>query len=219
MSKFFKPINLPFPLNSDEVLVDLIKFKKQGQHPYYTIIDNINQYLNSEIIEIFHSLKIRTKYVILFGTDTQGLPFNTTIHHDTEVNENTGEWHDVPCAINWELSSSVSTMSWYDTLNFPAIDSLWRDTTLGTFINGKYSLPAGTAYKSSTDRDPSDFILLESCQLIKGKPILVRTDVPHQVITPAVTNLTVPRLCLSIRFEIEDIKSWDHALEVFFKFI
>ena len=217
--KNFKFINLPFPLISNEVLVDLIQFKKQGQHKYYTIIDNINQYLNPEITKIFHNLKIRTKYVVLFGINTQELPYNTTIHHDTEVNEHTGEWHDVPCAINWELSSSVSVMSWYDTLNFPAVDARWRDTSLGTFINGKYSLPAGTSYKSSNNRDPSDFILLESCQLIKGKPILVRTDVPHQVITPVVPNLTVPRLCLSIRFEIEDIKSWDHALEVFFKFI
>jgi hypothetical protein len=76
------------------------------------------------------------------------------------------------------------------------------------FKNGQQ----GIHYGHRQNMDTSKFALLETLKYKFNVPYLVRTDIPHNV---EYSTTFKHRLGLSVRFPLDQIPTWEQALEIF----
>ena len=197
MSQLYKLLNLPPDPLKRENLNSLVAKKKK----YSTVEEDLETYLNTETLEVFKSLGIRPRFVVYFGR-LFAKKNEIQVHRDITYLDSV--WKSIPCGINWELTPGLTKFEWYDTT---AHNEHLPDPV--------HALPLelnGAHYGHRDNMDISSFSLLESLEVKVNQPYLFRTDVPHRV-TYATTSHN--RICISIRFQLDDIPDWKCALQTF----
>jgi len=179
----------------------------------YAITD-VPKIFNSDVLEIFKNLNITPYCVVIpkWKVDMISTPqelttsrFCTPIHSDYfQIN---GHRYSYPCAINWELNNDAYvTWSFWNAHNNENVS--YQNETFAAQIG---PLPFNKTYLNGTRFDEKS-TLLEQVDLQPFTPYLVNTSMPHCV------EFNVPserRLALSLRFNIEDIATWEQAVQIF----
>jgi hypothetical protein len=196
MSLFYK-LNLPQDPLKRENLGSLIAKKKK----YSTVEEDLETYLTSEILDIFKSINLRPRFVVYFGR-LYAKQNEIQVHRDITYLDN--QWKSIPCGINWELTPGDTLFEWYDT-----------SKENEHLPDPEHALPLelnGAHYGHRANMDISAFTNIGSLNVKENQPYLFRTDIPHRVTYKTSSH---NRVCISIRFNLNDVKSWEHALEVF----
>jgi hypothetical protein len=203
------PTNLLKPSAVDEF--DELKYGYHTRNNKSNINTNVEDFLSEELLDAFRQqCNITPKYFLLFPSYPGQKGF---LHSDVYYEDN--KWNTVPCGINWDVGSTESIIQWHAPIEpveeilprFTPYDPVWREHGL----NNKVS--AAKFYGERDSKDTSKFKIIDSL-IIDGNPRLFRTDIPHQVIHTNSNNIS-QRICISIRFGLEDISTWERALEIF----
>ncbi len=197
MSQLYKLLNLSYdPLNRANLNLLVSKKKK-----YSTVEEDLETFLNPALLEIFKTINLRPRFVVYFGR-LFAKQNEIQVHRDITYLDK--QWKSIPCGINWELTPGTTTFEWYDPNN-----------ETEHLPDPEHALPLelnGAHYGHRANMDVSSFKLIESLNVKEGQPYLFRTDIPHRVKYATTSN---NRICISLRFNLEDVPSWEHALEIF----
>jgi hypothetical protein len=197
---YFKELDLPMPLkdNSLQALVDL----KNQQDTYQTIHYDIDQFLSQELLSVLHSINLTPKFFIHFGQPSD-LTHTTCLHSDIIRIDN--NWVPVPAGIMWDLTPGTSDFKWYDTSALTTVPPPEHLVAYMPTFNGHH-------YGSRHGEDVSQCKLLDHLVVKRNTPYLVKTDTPHQV--TYISDVPM-RISINIRFDVNDISTWQQALEKF----
>lgn len=199
---YFKKLNLPNnPLkNSKEIS------QRNITGGYNIVLPDV---LTDEVSDIFASIGIRPKMVVLFGRgDSTSSPKDRMIHSDVAFdNQAPGNWRKLVAGVNWEIEGSYNDFYWYD---MGEIKECWPNELLSS--GSKFNYLNGIHYRERLKLGIPDTAKILDKTTIDG-PTLVRTDIPHATLY---NNSTTTRVGVSVRFFEEDFNhSWDNALEKF----
>lgn len=205
-----------FPLTK-EGLKSLLKNKAQktGNRPYIYATNHFKDYLNPSLINIFDSLNISPDTLVIFGHENdRDFHLRPMIHSDIRFCKNS--WIDSPCAINWEITDSTAQFYWWDVKGAKkCYPPAWNDTQYFPPPDSdsyfEKLLASGIHYTKWMNFNSENYSRIDSCMLNNKHPILIRTDIPHSV---EYSNFK-DRISVSLRFPVEQISSWDSAVEIF----
>lgn len=203
----FEPSFLPYhgsvlPLHTMGAIILLLNILME--HCYYkTSLDTTNmydknwKYTTSKSWDIQMNIVPITDYFIKY-LESYGLIFDCTLLFHTKLSVaysahvdlyGTGELSSP--GLNYVIDGKDGIMMWYDT---PSSFSNTRKT------------PAGTDFRKYLIKDLE---LIESYS-IKDELVLVRTDIPH-----AVVSCNEPRTCISVRLKPQKHIPWNCYVEMF----
>jgi hypothetical protein len=199
---YFKKLNLPAnPLkNSKEIS------QRNITGGYNIVLPDV---LTDEVLDIFTSLGLRPKMVVLFGKNVKEVkPEDRMIHSDVALDKTIeSQWRKLVAGVNWEIEGSYNDFFWYD---MTGIKECWPDEEAKVMIKFNYlnGIHYGERFKMGI---PGTAKILDKTTI--DGPTLVRTDIPHSTLY---NNPTTARVGVSVRFFEEDFNhSWDNALEKF----
>lgn len=202
MKNFFK---LRLPKNP----VKNLDYSNYWSNNSWQVETDVKKVLTEEILEYFSKLNLTPTLAVFFTiVSTQRNDGHHFAHTDLTLIDN--EWKSVPFAINWELNENINTtVCWYDVSNclkkMPSQDIKNKEYPFN-YLNGAFYL--------------GEKPVIEKVSLDTSKeyyPILFRTDVAHGV--SGFTTDEDKRICFSLRFDIEQISSWDQATKIFKDYI
>jgi hypothetical protein len=198
---FYKELNFSYSIANDRLL-DRINVLKVKDSFYTTILAKPQEYLHPELIDIFGSIGIQPQFITIFGIPN--LSVGTSSLH-TDIIYKNNNWTKIPGGINWELTPGEATWRWYDSGDQPELypETPQEDGTIP--FNGIH-------HNIRKNQDSSGFTLLETYQTTFNKPVLFRTDLPHQI---SYSTTSRQRVSMSIKFSTDDISTWDQAVEIF----
>jgi len=200
---YFKKLNLP---------ANPLKNSKEISQRTITAGYNIvlpNDVLTTEILDIFRSIGLRPKMVVLFGRgDSTSSPEDRMIHSDVAFdNQVPGNWRKLVAGVNWEIEGSHNDFFWYDMRD---LKECWPKEPLANA--SKFNYLNGIHFGERFRMGISEDVKLLDQTTIDG-PTLVRTDIPHATLF---NNTTTTRVGVSVRFFEEDFDhSWKGALDKF----
>lgn len=199
---YFKKLNLPAnPLkNSKEIS------QRNITGGYNIVLPDV---LTDEVLDVFASLGLRPKMVVLFGKNVKEVkPEDRMIHSDVALDKTTeSQWRRLVAGVNWEIEGSYNDFFWYDMAE---IKECWPNEVLSS--GSKFIYLNGIHYGKRFKMGIPDNIKILDKTTIDG-PTLVRTDIPHSTLY---NNPSTTRVGVSVRFFEEDFDhSWDNALEKF----
>lgn len=200
---YFKKLNLPSnPLkDSKEVAQRTITFGYNIMLP--------DQVLTSEIMDIFKSIGVRPKMVVLFGRgDKTSTPADRMIHSDLALDKRVpSQWRNLVAGVNWELEGTHNDFYWYD---MTGIKECWPSAPLAE--GSKFNYLNGIHFVERFKLGVPETAKLLDQTTIDG-PTLVRTDIPHATLF---NNPTTARVGISVRFHEEDFDHlWEGAVDKF----
>lgn len=206
---YVKKLNLPSnPLCNgviDQLKIKKTEFKnrsvelgKSDSYHHPTVITEVDQFLNRELLGALASIGLKPSYFVYFGLMDR-LSYVTPIHIDVSpVAENA----KVSFAVNWELTATRSQWQWWDAGNALEIAPSAENTQMS-----EKKLLNGIRYGND-----HEFQLIESHDLEPGTAYLVRADLPHCI---SYTNPTPERICISVRFDLATKITWSEAVALF----
>ena len=203
---FYKELNLPHPIINNKQFVKMHGLKKPGE--YDTIVTDVQTYLHPDLLHAFESINVKPQWFASFGFLKRSVA-STYIHTDLTFDK---EWVTIPFGINWELTAGVTEWSWWDVTGSEAVYPTLDISEDSRRRSSDPFLLNGIHHESRLNTDTSKFKLLNSYTVIPNQPVLFRTDVPHQI---NYNTTHKQRICMSLRFSISDIPSWDLALKIF----
>lgn len=195
----YRRLNLP-----KTPLKDTFTLNHTGSDMYY-IFKNVDEVLQDDLLTFFKNINIKPNMVVICASNynTRTLE-NIWVHRDLYWKNN--KWEKPICGINYELGNTSSKIYWFDTTKCYEI-------VPKNIENIDYPFNAISYVKRHTDDLPIGAEIIETVELTKDEhPILFRTEVAHGV---AYNSDISPRLMATIRFDIDDIPSWNKALEIF----
>lgn len=200
---YFKKLNLPANplLDSKEIIQRNITAGYNLALP--------ESILTSEILDIFKSIGLRPKMVVLFGRgDSNSSPEDRLIHTDVAFDHNVpGKWRKLVAGVNWEIEGSHNDFYWYD---MSSVKECWPTEIISR--ESKFNYLNGIHFVDRLKMGIPENAKLLDQTTIDG-PTLVRTDIPHATFY---NNPNTTRVGVSVRFHEEDFNhSWDGALEKF----
>lgn len=187
----------------ERLMEEKIEFNKIAERlsPHVHVSDDIQNTLSSELLNQLRSIGLTPAIVVNFSEC--GETYETPIHSDvTLYNDN---WVPMPFGINWELAEGTTIFNWYDNKGNYCVYPGHRVEG----ISWPRRMLNGTRYHPSK---LVDFEKIDSVRLLPNTAYLVRTDIPHQVISESPGGL---RIAISIRFPLDQVGSWEQALEIF----
>jgi hypothetical protein len=176
---------------------------------YSRNVDEIDRYLNDEVLTQFDALGIRPNFFCVFcniGTAEQNVYGASAIHYDLSWYQN--RWDTHYFAVNWEIVPSLAKFNWYDPKKVtpvPPPQQTPKDQ-YNAYLTGMH-------YGTRFNKNPDGMDLSESLQIPCRTPFLARTDVPHQITYKTVDNQ--PRMNVSVRFDVATARSWAQAVALF----
>lgn len=204
MPNFKKLKMLPSPVNST-VLFDTF----QKKEVYVQMARNIDELLSPEILKVFADLGVTPEFCGLFGQKNVS---SSKIWIHTDLRYVNNQWTKMPFGINWELVPSNSYFTWWDTKDMKECYPPDPENSAWCQPDGfEYGLQ-GIHYGSRETADTGIAEPLETIKLEYQVPYLVRADIPHSV---AYATRHKQRIGLSVRFPLEQVPTWERALEVF----
>ena len=206
MSHYVSLGKFPKPLSSATIL------KLCNNHQNYVgVIENPNEMISDELLLFLKDLSLVPNLALVFTSSkseqSPGIsPRSGKVWVHTDLLWSSDQWCKIPCGINWELTPSVTEFIWWDTKD---AEECYPENEL----YGRKKTFQGIHYGNRNNIEFSDFEKLESVQLRMDAPCLVRTDIPHSVTYQSTSSL--PRIGLSLRFPLEQIPTWERAVEIF----
>lgn len=159
--------------------------------------------LTDEIMDIFSDLKLKPKFVSLFGSmimqRTSTLE-TRMIHTDIQQLPNL-TWKKMLFGINWEIGDAENIFSWYDMSKLPEVYP-------GVVVPSKFKTLGGIHYiKRFNNGVPEGAVKLDETTLTYDTgPTLVRTNVAHLTVYK---SKLLPRVGVSVRFDESDFDTWE----------
>lgn len=173
-----------------------------GVYKHLYANDEIEKYVSPVLLRQLDYLNLKPALLINFSE--YGYTHETWLHRDlTFIN---GDWQPLEFGLNWELAPGTTTFNWYKENSNTCKTSPWplRDELHSTWPRGFIN---GVRYFDETELTNVGSVTFDT-----NTAYLVRTDIPHKVISESPGNL---RICISIRFFVEDIPTFSKALELF----
>lgn len=198
---------LNFPKNVLKSNFELISEEDE----YWHIGTNVSEIINDEILEILKSLNLHPNMVLLNKSKNDNRSFDKMLIH-TDFYKKNGTFVKPACGINYELGlGEIETdIYWFNTESCERIP--FNPFTL---YNNILFYPQ--TYTQNDEGYPIGAKLIENVKLNNTSyPILFRTDLAHGV---SYKSTQSPRFMLSIRFDIDEIDSWEKALSIFSDYI
>lgn len=203
----YKELNLP-PFIKDTSTLNLLKeFKKnKTERAYVYTTRDVKYFISDELHNIFKSLNVYPHVMVAFGhIDNPNIQHDKPILH-SDVTFEKGQWLNVPCALNYELTNTQATFEWWNT----GTDVHLFPTQPPINIDQEYT--NGVHYGKRGNNNVSRYSCIGSYVLDNNHPILIRPEIPHTV---RYTKGYNSRVSISLRFPFEQIPTWEKALEVF----
>jgi hypothetical protein len=208
---YYKELKLPTPL-TNEGFNFLLNQKISGKNtisPYkfITIFTEFEEYLNPQLKDILKELKIKPNCLKFIGHVDTNINYRKTYVH-SDIYYNNDKFVSIPVAINWELFDVCPLLSWWDVGNTKVV----YPPDIIDKTNIAYVHDGGIHYGGQNNTNTSEFKLLASYSMKKNQAILFNTGVTH---TGEYKVTTPYRATVSIRFPVEEISTWNYAIEVF----
>lgn len=198
----YKKLDLPKILRSDSDIA------YTPISPPYEILEP-DQILTEDIVELFRSIGLSAKYVVLFSNNNSRVSLDHRVIHTDVTLGPDGKWKKIIAGLNFELDEeSTNEFIWLDM-------SAYREVLPDVLIDRKFQLLNGIHYIERSARGIPAALLAVNSTIIDKTPTLVRTDVPH--ITKY--DSYYPRVGVSIRFDETNVSSWDDIADRFEKYI
>ena len=203
MNNYKELIALPTP-----VLPHRLLEIAANKHSYVHMVRDYKSLLNPALLDVLANLGLTPEFCTVFGrTSVQ----ESKIWAHTDIRYVDNKWVKLPCGINWELVPSDTYFHWWDTKDAKECYPESADNTEWCEPDGFPNGQQGIHYGSRQNMDMSQFECLETLKYKFNVPYLVRADIPHSV--EYKTNHK-QRFGLSIRFPLDQIPTWDRAVEV-----
>jgi hypothetical protein len=181
----------------------------EGWHIY----KNVTAVLNAQTLKSFADLGLVPDMVVLFGSDNT---HRTAGYLHVDLGWHNSRWQPVPCAVNWELNRTTSTVEWHDTSDYTEVWPTNSPARLGyphNYLQGiSFTKKIAPGAIVITEENTTSNTLIESATLTHNDPILFNTSRPHSVIYQ---TQDAKRFMVSVRFKFGQISSWEQAVEVF----
>lgn len=194
MNEYFIDLNIDInPVKSEHTrFTDPFSFS-DSKNFGHVIFYPVNKFINSELINFYHSLGIETRFAECFFSPADSF---SVIHRDAPRR---------PCditKINWCYGGRGSTMNWYKDL---------RDPTMPREISRREH----SGYFHEFLQYDIDELEL-ACQHTIAQPTMVKVGVPHNI-----TNPQEPRSVIStfLHWPNGDYVKFDQARELFSSYI
>jgi hypothetical protein len=180
---------------------------------YACVLTDFIDILNPELTDIFQQLGAIPTLMISFGHE-KNVNFKPNYNVHADVYNQGNKWVKVPFAINWELTDTPVEFKWYDVKGVtecypPEI----KDADEG------HLLANGIHYGERWPKDgvPAHYKFepIETFKFEQHNPVMIKTSEPHAVLYSGYDS----RLNVSLRFNIKDIPTWDHAIDRFSEYI
>jgi hypothetical protein len=208
----YKKLNLcSSPLKGDpipELMEKKEAFWKQvdnapvGVYKHLYANDEIEKYISPVLLQQLSLIKLKPALLINFSE--YGPTHQTWLHRDLTFIEN--DWVPLEIGLNWELAPGTTTFNWYKEKHNNCKVSSWpiRDELHCTWPRGFIN---GVRYFDESELDNIGSVTFDV-----NTAYLVRTDIPHKVVSESPGGL---RKCISVRFFVQDVPTFDKALELF----
>ncbi len=202
---FFQELNLPVPVDKSSV-EEILNLKRNSEYrPYLFLTKQPVKFLTKEIVELFSSLNIYPDTLIAFGhVDDINYKSSKPLIHSDIIYDNE-KWKKVPFAINWELTDLNPKFSWWDPNH---LQEIYPKEIIN---NDVFKFGNGIHYGSRMNRDSSAMRCLESYVHNQNQAVMIRTEIPHSV---TYQSGRLSRTSISLRFPLDQISSWNCALEI-----
>ena len=206
---FYKKLNLAYPIASPDILEEVYsKPMSPDLWNYYTMVikDDLQRLINPQLLSQVKSVGLVPTCLVAHERNPSGMSY---IHRDVAFQNN--QWVKASVTINWELTPGTLEWNWYDTTG----------TTEGP-LPPSYDISAtplfyGVHARPERTKDSHGFQLLHTYHTTKpNQATLYRIDLPHRISYN--TNSEQRRRSIGIRFSIDDISTWQQALEIFQEF-
>ena len=218
MSNFFQEIDLCSPLKpeAEQMIIDA---KRRSKYRRYLFVStDPRTFLNETLISLFEEMQVFPESFLAFGhiNDTN---FETlqVVHSDVVYKDD--QWKKVPFALNWELEDVNSSYTWWNTQDLKEIYPEKIVNRDAAYYGGAIHYGKRTTLGSTDNLTPkemmdikSKMVQIEKYNLKKLKPVLINTSVPHSVFYKTDAE---HRTLVSLRFPLDQIPSWEAALEIF----
>lgn len=222
-------LNIPIPPIIDQSILDEMidrKFNypknkkpetKKHQLACFGFTD-FKRILNPDLMDIFEKLHIRPKVLCMFGL--QNYPnYRTAVHSDIYHKIN-GKWEFWPVSMNYEITLSDVDWYFYDPKDNKAetYDRYNKERLLQEYDQ---SLISGARYGNPGEFDQAvldslGFELLETYSVEPDTYYLNKVSVPHSIDSRCKSSDS--RISIQIKFNTNDIPTWESALEIFDSF-
>lgn len=200
----YRRLNLPLnPVKDLDSIISQVNTDK-AQDQYQMVNVDPASTLTDEVLEAFDQLNLVPESATVFYFTVPKPESKSLLHSD--IVRNGDKWKPVVCGVNWELNNINAKLSWWETKKikfYPKDASFFWFNPHGIHYNGRFSL----GVSDTLDKRIDSVDTLES-------PLLVRTDIPHNVYLPEQEFTTDTRYSISVRFH-NDFLNWDNAVKHF----
>ena len=185
---------------------------------YNVFSENIERYINTNLLDLLISNDLRPKLIILFsGKSNIRETEKSLLHSDVYYDFKNKKYKHHYCGLNQELTNSKAIFHWWKPMNAKAIYPLetsliYKDLT---YLDGVHYESRAKFFKNPEEK----FKLLETTNYDNQKLILARTDIPHSVIYESDQPWWKPRLSISLRFDTSSFNSWNDVINRFEKLL
>ena len=193
---FLMKLNLP-----KNPLVDPLAVSSTFITGGYNIVKP-HKVLTDEVMDIFSDLKLKPKFVSLFGgLMRRSSSADTRMIHTDLYQLPDLTWKKILFGINWEIGDAENIFRWYD---MTGIKEIWPLVV----VPEKYQTLSGIHYidKFKSGIPEGAILLDEVVMTYDGGPTLVRTNAPHMTIYK---STLLPRVGVSVRFDESDFDTWE----------
>ena len=202
----YRFLNLPKnPLVKTSAVVQKLAISATKTNSY-DCFENLEDFIFPSVLETFQQLGLRPSFFASFASDgVSSLKIEQRLtHYDLYFNEKNKKWATIPFGINWEITPGDTTFYWWDISSDPILPNQENIPHHLKLLNG-----AHFDYRNQIGI-PNGAKVIEKVQV--NAPILVRTDIPHSV---SFDSSAKTRYSISLRFDVADVPSWEHALQIF----
>jgi len=210
----FKFLKYNFSILKKEAEDDLLlKYSHQAHFGYNVFAENIEHYINEELLNLLLDNNLKPKLIVLFkGISPSRNTEKALLHSDVYYDFKDKKYKFHYCGLNQELYNTKAIFHWWEPINAKPVYP-----SIANIVNYDLKYLDGVHYESRSKyfKNPEEkFKLLESTNYDNKKIILARTDIPHSVIYD--TNLeNHPRVSVSLRFDTSLFNSWNDVINRF----
>lgn len=161
--------------------------------------------LTDEVMDIFSDLKLKPKFVTLFGFCNKTSTIDTRLIHTDLQQQPDLTWKKLLFGINWEIGDAENILSWWD---MDAVKACYP----GPIMPSKYKTLNGIHYVDRFNLGiPEGAVKLDETTLtFDTGPTLVRTDVAHMAVYK---SKRLNRVGVSVRFDESQFDEWSDVVD------
>ena len=222
---YYTEFTLPPLLSGPDALNFFLAEKDAGvktfsNRKYNYVTTEFHDKLNPEIVKIFNDRGIMPEVLEILGhvPTTQDFPCDRhLVHVDLTYSKSKG-FVTLPMALTWELTDTKTTLYWWDPKHNPVIEKPVNPALLqhDWYRFGRARVFSDSDQRSALTPDQVGFELLQTYKPSKGRAFILNTAIPHSATYEPGHER---RVYFSLRFPVQQIASYEAALELFKEFV